>query len=83
MKQAIALTYVEYQNCPSQPHRTIINVSDHVTVRDEELKVLFQRIATDDAELDEITISDVPTEYGDITVSAEDFGVYMYLTFIK
>jgi hypothetical protein len=78
--KAIALVYVEDQNEPSQPDRKLHDIprGDPAT-RDEFLLNLFAKLTGED---EGVTINITPSNFGDITVSHEEFGVHMYLTFI-
>lgn len=81
MKLAIALPYYVGQNEPSKPLTNLVAVPDDVDERDEVLtKLFFERVL--DCDFDELTVTETPYGYGDITVAYHD-DVFLYITFIE
>lgn len=82
MKKAIAVPYAIDQNEPSCPVRFLIDVPDNKKEREAFLKQVFIEHVCD-VEPDELTVKHKKGAWGDMTVEADDLGLYMYLTFVE
>lgn len=80
--KAIIVTYSEDQNCPSRPESTLYDLPADRDERDRMLYKLFYDLALDCEDEDCTLTIEEHTQYGDLVVCHEEYGVYMYVTYV-
>lgn len=78
-KPAVSLFYVSEQNSPSKPDAKVLLLPDDVAERKEHLLKEFSECFGDEGATP--TVSEIPTEYADITLSHED--TYVFITYVE